>query len=101
MPKKRPAQLDSPLLPKIFKYAGKVHVGVCRRTGGKIGGEWRIGANPDTHIEIGPDRRAVHAVTANPEERARLWPNLVDECGDSGRDPRVGCLRPNRRAASR
>ena len=55
MPKKRPAQLDSPLLPKIFKYAGKVHVWVCRRTGGKIGGEWRIGANPDTHIEIGTE----------------------------------------------
>ena len=44
MPQKRPAQLDSPLLPKIFKYAGKVHVRVYRRTGGKIGGNWRIGA---------------------------------------------------------
>ena len=35
MPQKRPAQLDSPLLPKIFKYAGKVHVWVYRRTGGR------------------------------------------------------------------
>ena len=40
----RPTQLDSPLLPKIFKYAGKVHVWVYRRTGGRIGGKWRIGA---------------------------------------------------------
>jgi hypothetical protein len=40
MPQERPKQLDSPLLPKIFKYAGKAHVWVYRRTGGK----WRIGA---------------------------------------------------------
>ena len=122
MPQERPKQLDSPLLPKIFKYAGKAHVWVYRRTGGRIGGNWRIGAgfrkpvptlllehrgrksgkvfvtpllymfdgadvvivaslggraedpqwyrnlvaNPDTFVEIGPDRRAVHAVTGRP-----------------------------------
>ena len=44
MAQERPKQLDSPLLPKIFKYAGKAHVWVYRRTGGKIGGKWRIGA---------------------------------------------------------
>ena len=44
MPQERPKQLDSPLLPKIFKYAGKAHVWVYRRTGGRIGGKWRIGA---------------------------------------------------------
>jgi deazaflavin-dependent oxidoreductase (nitroreductase family) len=32
------------VLPKIFKYAGKAHVWVYRRTGGRIGGKWRIGA---------------------------------------------------------
>jgi deazaflavin-dependent oxidoreductase (nitroreductase family) len=31
-------------------------------------------AHPDTHIEIGADRRAVTAVQADPDERARLWP---------------------------
>ncbi len=123
MPQERPKQLDSPLLPKIFKYAGKAHVWVYRRTGGRIGGKWRIGAgfrkpvptlllehrgrksgkvfvtpllymfdgadvvivasqggrpehpqwyrnlvaNPDTFVEIGADRRAVHAVTADPD----------------------------------
>jgi deazaflavin-dependent oxidoreductase (nitroreductase family) len=35
-------------------------------------------ANPDTYVQIGADRRAVHAVTAGPEERARLWPMLVE-----------------------
>ncbi|MEU8899638.1 nitroreductase family deazaflavin-dependent oxidoreductase [Nocardia sp. NPDC048505] len=40
----RPRQLDSPLLPKVFKYAGKAQVWLFRRTGGRIGGKWRIGA---------------------------------------------------------
>lgn len=40
----RPKQLDSPLLPKIFKAVGKAHVWVYRRTGGRIGGKWRVGA---------------------------------------------------------
>ena len=48
MPQQRPGQPDSPLLPKIFKCADKVHVGDYRRSGGKIGGKiggkWRIGA---------------------------------------------------------
>ena len=138
MPQERPKQLDSPLLPKIFKYAGKAQVWVYRRTGGRIGGKWRIGAgfrkpvptlllehrgrksgkefvtpllylldgadvvivasqggraedpqwyrnlvaNPDTFVEIGSDRRAVHAVTADPDERALLWPKLVELYAD-------------------
>ncbi len=44
MPQQRPGQPDSPLLPKIFKCAVKVHVGDYRRSGGKIGGRGRIGA---------------------------------------------------------
>ena len=34
-------------------------------------------ANPDTTVQIGSERRAVHARTANPEERERLWPLAV------------------------
>lgn len=34
-------------------------------------------AQPATHIEIGADRRAVTAVQADAQERARLWPLLV------------------------
>ncbi|MEV5646996.1 nitroreductase family deazaflavin-dependent oxidoreductase [Nocardia sp. NPDC052254] len=134
----RPKQLDHPILPKIFKYAGRVQVWVFRRTGGRIGGTWRIGAgfrkpvptlllehrgrrsgtayttpllyitdgadtvivasqgglvkhpqwyhnlvaDPDVHIQIGRDRRAVHAVTADAEQRARLWPRLVQAYAD-------------------
>jgi deazaflavin-dependent oxidoreductase (nitroreductase family) len=40
----RPPQLDSPVLPKIFKYVAKVQVWLYRRTNGRIGGRWRIAA---------------------------------------------------------
>ena len=43
-PQNRPNQLDSPLLSVIFRYASRAQVWVYRRTGGKIGGKWRIGA---------------------------------------------------------
>ena len=43
-PQKGSNQLDSPLLPMVFRYATKAQVWVCRRAGGKIGGKWRIGA---------------------------------------------------------
>ena len=126
---KKPAQLNSPFVTTVMKYAGKAHVWVYRKTGGKIGAKWRVGAgfnkpvptlllehsgrksgktfvsplvyindgqdvvvvasqggrddrpavvpqsggHPDMYIEIGTDRRAVHAVTANAEEeRARV-----------------------------
>lgn len=134
----RPKQLDSPVLPKIFKAVGKAHVWAYRRTGGRIGGTWRIGAGfrkpvptmllehrgrksgkvfvtpllymrdgddvvivasqggraehpqwyrnlvagPDVFIEIGSERRPVHAVVADAQQRARLWPRLVEVYAD-------------------
>ncbi|ODQ86312.1 nitroreductase family deazaflavin-dependent oxidoreductase [Mycolicibacterium holsaticum] len=137
-PNNKPKQLNSPFVTTVMKYAGKAHVWVYRRTGGKIGANWRVGAgftkpvptlllehtgrksgrrlvsplvfindgddvivvasqggrdtdpqwyrnlvaNPDAHIEIGSQRRAVRAVTATPEQRARLWPKLVEAYAD-------------------
>ncbi|WP_193045208.1 nitroreductase family deazaflavin-dependent oxidoreductase [Mycolicibacterium baixiangningiae] len=134
----RPKQLDSPLLPKIFKVVGKAHVWVYRRTGGRVGGRWRIGAgfrkpvptmllehrgrksgkvfvtpllymrdgedvvivasqggrpehpqwyrnlvaNPEAFVQIGAERRPVRAVVADAEQRARLWPELVEVYAD-------------------
>jgi deazaflavin-dependent oxidoreductase (nitroreductase family) len=37
-----------------------------------------LGANPDTTIQLGRERREVHARDADPEERARLWPKAVE-----------------------
>lgn len=135
---KRPDQLDSPVLPVIFRHVGRAQVWLYRKTGGRIGGRWRIGAgfrkpvptlllehrgrksgkqftvpllyvvdgadvvivasqggrpenpqwyrnlvaNPDVHIQIGQERRAVRAHVANAEERNRLWPKLVDAYAD-------------------
>ena len=38
-------------------------------------------ANPDTTIQVGSERRAVHARLAEGEERARLWDEVVDLYG--------------------
>lgn len=38
-------------------------------------------AHPDTTAQIGPERRAVHARVATPEERERLWPRVVEAYG--------------------
>ena len=137
-PTKKPKQLNSPIVSTVMKYAGKAHVWVYRRTGGRVGANWRVGAgfkkpvptlllehigrksgrrlvsplvfirdgddvivvasqggrdtdpqwyrnlvaNPDAYIEIGSERRPVRALTATPEQRARLWPKLVEAYAD-------------------
>jgi deazaflavin-dependent oxidoreductase (nitroreductase family) len=35
-------------------------------------------ANPDTEVQVGRERRRVHARVASAEERSRLWPKAVD-----------------------
>ena len=35
-------------------------------------------ARPEVEVELGRERRAVRAHEADPEERARLWPRLVE-----------------------
>jgi F420H(2)-dependent quinone reductase len=100
MPQDRPKQLDSSVLPEVFKYAGKAQVWVYHRTGGRIGGKWRIGAGfrkpvptlllehrgrksgrvfvtPLLYMSDGAD-----VVTASPDERTRLWPKLVELYAD-------------------
>jgi deazaflavin-dependent oxidoreductase (nitroreductase family) len=41
-------------------------------------------ANPDTEIQVGSERRPVHARAANADERARLWPKAVETYGGYG-----------------
>jgi deazaflavin-dependent oxidoreductase (nitroreductase family) len=38
-------------------------------------------ANPDTTVQVGSERRAVHARVAGREDRARLWPRVVEAYG--------------------
>jgi deazaflavin-dependent oxidoreductase (nitroreductase family) len=39
-------------------------------------------AHPDTTVQIGRERREVHARVASPEERERLWPKAVELWAD-------------------
>ncbi|MGH2924132.1 MAG: nitroreductase family deazaflavin-dependent oxidoreductase [Solirubrobacterales bacterium] len=38
-------------------------------------------ANPDATVQVGRERRRVRARVATPEERARLWPRVVELYG--------------------
>jgi deazaflavin-dependent oxidoreductase (nitroreductase family) len=135
---KKPKGLNADFVKPVMKYAGRAHAWLYRRSGGKIGANWRVGAgakkpvptlllehrgrksgktfasplvyindgdnviivasmggrdenpqwyhnliaDPDVHIEVGRDRRPVRAVLASPEEKAQLWPKLVDAYAD-------------------
>ena len=137
-PPPRPKQLDSPVLPKMFRIVGRAQVWVYRRTSGRVGGKWRVGAGfrkpvptllldhvgrtsgraytvpllyldrgenlvvvasqgglpkhpqwylnlvarPDVTVQVGRERRAVRARTAEVAERAALWPALIDLYAD-------------------
>jgi len=154
---KRPAALDSPLVPTLLKYGGRAQVWAYRLTNGRVGGRWRLGAGfrkpvptllldhvgrrsgrlfttpllylldgpdvvvvasqgglpthpqwyrnllarPDTQVQIGAELRRVRARVADGEERARLWPRLVDLYADfesyrrwAGREIPVVVLEP-------
>jgi F420H(2)-dependent quinone reductase len=134
----KPKGLDSDLTRRIIKTMASTNVWLYRRTGGRIGGTWRIGAgrrkpvpicllehrgrktgrirttplvyledgdriivvasqagrpehpmwylnllaNPDVTVQVRKDRRPMRARVVEPEERAVLWPKLVDLYAD-------------------
>ena len=42
---------------------------------------YNLRANPETTVQVGSERRPVRARVANPEEKGRLWPRVVDAYG--------------------
>ncbi|MFE7415948.1 nitroreductase family deazaflavin-dependent oxidoreductase [Rhodococcus sp. NPDC057529] len=130
----RPAGLDSQWTASFIKWISKINVVLYRRTGGRLGGKWRVGsafprglpvclltttgrksgeprispllfledgdrivlvasqgglpkhpmwylnlrANPQVTVQVKSRVRPMTAHTADPGERARLWPRLVD-----------------------
>lgn len=42
--RERPAGLDSPLVPKAMRTMSSIQVWLYRKTGGRIGGKWRVGS---------------------------------------------------------
>lgn len=137
-PRPRPEGLDKPWVPKLIKAGAKAQVWIYRRTNGRLGGLWRIGAgwkkpvpvllldhvgrksgtqfttpllylrhgddlvvvasqgglpknpqwfhnlvaNPDTQVQVGAELRRVRARVADAEEKAALWPLLVELYAD-------------------
>ena len=134
----KPKGLDDPGTVKFMKAMAAVNVWLFRRTGGRLGSHWRIGAgfrnpvpiclvehtgrktgltrttplvylddrpnivvvasqagrpenpmwflnivaNPDVTVQVGRERRAMRARVAGADERALLWPRLVDLYAD-------------------
>lgn len=134
----KPKGLDSDVTRTIIKTMARANVWLYRRTGGRLGGTWRIGAgrknpvpiclvehrgrktgklrttplvylvdgdrivvvasqagrpehpmwylnllaDPDVTVQIRDQRRRMRARVADADERAELWPRLVDLYAD-------------------
>jgi deazaflavin-dependent oxidoreductase (nitroreductase family) len=67
-------------IPLLYMCDGDDFVIVASKGGYPKHPAWyhNLRANPDTTIQVGKDRRRVHARVAGPEERKRLWPGVVD-----------------------
>lgn len=66
-------------LPLVYMRDGDDIVIVASKGGHPRHPSWfhNLRANPDTTVQVGSQRLAVHARVADPEERARLWPEVV------------------------
>ncbi|MGA9876078.1 MAG: nitroreductase family deazaflavin-dependent oxidoreductase [Solirubrobacteraceae bacterium] len=69
--------------PLVFARDGANVVLVASKGGYPKNPGWfhNLKAHPDTTIQIGSKRIDVHARVADPEERKRLWPVVVDVYG--------------------
>lgn len=66
--------------PLLYLEDGDDLVVVGSRGGSKAPPAWwlNLEARPETIVQVGPERRAVVARTASPDEKAALWPRVVD-----------------------
>jgi len=71
-------------VPLCFLRDGDAIVLVASQGGLPTNPQWyfNVKANPEVQIEIGRQRRAYRARVAGREERARLWPRLVELYAD-------------------
>jgi deazaflavin-dependent oxidoreductase (nitroreductase family) len=67
--------------PLIFGTDGDRYVVVASKGGAPDNPEWYLNltANPDVEVQVKGDRFRAHAHTADPEEKARLWPTMTAE----------------------
>jgi deazaflavin-dependent oxidoreductase (nitroreductase family) len=66
--------------PLVYAKDGRDIVLVASKGGYPKNPAWfhNLKAHPDTEVQIGTERRAVHAHVATAEERKRLWPKVVE-----------------------
>lgn len=66
--------------PLLFLARGRDIVVVASKGGMSRDPLWykNLQANPDVEVEIGREKRELVARTAKPEEKAALWPKLVE-----------------------
>ncbi len=69
--------------PLVYLRDGEDVVVVASKGGYPRHPAWfhNLRAHPDTTVQIGSERRRVHARVATPRERARLWPKAIDTYG--------------------
>ncbi|HWX96682.1 MAG TPA: nitroreductase family deazaflavin-dependent oxidoreductase [Solirubrobacteraceae bacterium] len=69
--------------PLVYATDGENVILVASKGGYPKNPAWfhNLMANPDTTVQIGSRRRQVHARVADPEERKRLWPKVVEVYG--------------------
>jgi F420H(2)-dependent quinone reductase len=69
--------------PLTYLRDGKDFVLVASKGGYPRNPAWyhNLRANPDTTVQVGSRRIAVRARVATPDERARLWPRVVELYG--------------------
>ena len=65
--------------PLVYAEDGNQLVLVASKGGNPKNPAWyhNLKANPDTTVQVGSQRREVHARVARPEERGRLWDKAV------------------------
>jgi deazaflavin-dependent oxidoreductase (nitroreductase family) len=65
--------------PLIFGQSGSEYVVVASKGGAPAHPAWYLNlqANPEVKVQIKGDKFTAHARTANPQERAALWPKMV------------------------
>jgi deazaflavin-dependent oxidoreductase (nitroreductase family) len=70
--------------PLLYLVDGRNVVVVASQGGLPKNPQWypNLVADPDTTVQIRTEKRAVRAHTASPEERAELWPKLVELYAD-------------------
>lgn len=70
-------------LPLIFGQSGPDYVVVASKGGAPMHPAWYLNlqANPEVHVQVKAAKFTAHAHTADPAERAALWPKMVEIYG--------------------